>query len=147
MTRSRWVWRRSTAIGAITALAVGASFAAAVSSSGSPAAVSQYGNKVTICHHTHSTKHPFVTITVSRNALPAHLRHGDTVGPCEGQTFKMCHKTKTGEKQTIKVRYRALKSHLRKGDKLGPCKTKAKGKGAKDQSGNKGKSKKPPKRK
>src|SRR5512132_653132 len=82
MTRSRRGWRRSTAIGAITALAVGASFVAAVSSSGTPAAVSQYGNKVTICHHTHSTKHPFVTITVSRNALPAHLRHGDTIGPC-----------------------------------------------------------------
>src|SRR5215218_7008000 len=84
MTRSRWGWRRSTAIGAITALAVGAlaSFAAAVSSSGTPAAVFQYGNKVTICHVTHSMKHPFVTITVSRNALPAHLRHGDTVGPC-----------------------------------------------------------------
>jgi hypothetical protein len=84
MTRSRWGWRRSTAIGAITVLAVGAlaSFAAAVSSSGTPAAVSQYEKKVTICHHTHSKKHPFVTITVSRNALPAHLRHGDTVGPC-----------------------------------------------------------------
>jgi hypothetical protein len=84
MTRSRWGWRRSTAVGAITALAVGAlaSFAAAVSSSGTPAAVSQYGKKVTICHHTHSTKHPFVTITISQNALPAHLRHGDTVGPC-----------------------------------------------------------------
>jgi|SRR5215218_10300358 len=78
MTRSRWGWRRSTAIGAITALAVGAlaSFAAAVSSSGTPAAVSQYGKKVTICHHTHSKKHPFVTITISQNALPAHLRHG-----------------------------------------------------------------------
>jgi hypothetical protein len=44
--------------------------------------VSQYGKKVTICHHTHSKKHPFVTISISQNALPAHLRHGDTVGPC-----------------------------------------------------------------
>src|ERR687886_217982 len=38
--------------------------------------------KVTICHHTHSKKHPFHTISVSVNALPAHLRHGDTVAPC-----------------------------------------------------------------
>jgi hypothetical protein len=41
----------------------------------------QYGDKkVTICHKTGSGKS--VTITISRNALPAHLRHGDTVGPC-----------------------------------------------------------------
>src|SRR5947199_7331346 len=39
------------------------------------AAQYQYG-KVTICHHTHSKKHPTVTITVSQNAWPAHQRHG-----------------------------------------------------------------------
>jgi hypothetical protein len=45
------------------------------------AAQSQYGRtKVTICHHTGSGKN--VTITISEAALPAHLRHGDTVGPC-----------------------------------------------------------------
>ena len=41
----------------------------------------QYGKKVTICHKGK-------TITVSKKALPAHLRHGDTVGTCaecEGQ--------------------------------------------------------------
>jgi hypothetical protein len=42
-------------------------------------------SKVTICHHTHSQKNPFVTITVSEHALPAHLRHGDTVGACSEQ--------------------------------------------------------------
>src|SRR5919201_5433285 len=41
--------------------------------------------KVTICHHTHSQKNPFVTITVSEHALPAHLGHGDTVGACSEQ--------------------------------------------------------------
>jgi hypothetical protein len=42
--------------------------------------------KVTICHHTHSQKNPFVTITVSQNAVPAHVRnHGDTIGPCPQQ--------------------------------------------------------------
>ena len=38
--------------------------------------------KVTICHHTGSGSNPFVTITVSVNALPAHLAHGDTIGAC-----------------------------------------------------------------
>jgi len=36
----------------------------------------QYGKKVTICHKGKNT------ITVSVNAWPAHLRHGDTEGPC-----------------------------------------------------------------
>jgi hypothetical protein len=46
------------------------------------AAADQYVGKVTICHHTGSRNHPFVTITISRSALNAHLAHGDTVGPC-----------------------------------------------------------------
>jgi hypothetical protein len=35
-----------------------------------------------ICHHTGSTNNPTVTIVVSSNAVPAHLQHGDTLGPC-----------------------------------------------------------------
>jgi hypothetical protein len=35
----------------------------------------QYVEKVTICHNGH-------TITISQSALPAHRRHGDTIGPC-----------------------------------------------------------------
>lgn len=37
----------------------------------------QYGAKVTLCHNGN-------TITVSKHAVPAHLRHGDTLGPCPG---------------------------------------------------------------
>jgi hypothetical protein len=55
-------------------------------SAGTPSAAAQYQypEKVVICHHTHSAKNPFVTITISRNALDAHLAHGDTIGPCPG---------------------------------------------------------------
>ena len=42
----------------------------------------QYGQKVTICHHTHSKKNPLVTITVGAAAVKAHLKHGDTLGAC-----------------------------------------------------------------
>jgi hypothetical protein len=51
----------------------------------SPVAAQYPPAKVTICHHTHSQTNPFVTITVSVHALPAHLRHGDTIGPCPEQ--------------------------------------------------------------
>ncbi len=51
----------------------------------SPTAAQYPQSKVTICHHTHSQKNPFVTITVSVHALPAHLGHGDTIGPCPAQ--------------------------------------------------------------
>ena len=46
---------------------------------GSPAQA-QY--KITICHHTHSNKHPTVTISISNKAWKAHQRHGDTMGAC-----------------------------------------------------------------
>src|SRR3954451_7706412 len=44
-----------------------------------PAAASQYPKKVTVCHRTHSKKHPWVKIRISSHALKAHLRHGDFV--------------------------------------------------------------------
>jgi len=42
----------------------------------------QYQYKVTICHRTKAAKKPGVTISVSSRAVPAHLRHGDALGPC-----------------------------------------------------------------
>jgi hypothetical protein len=68
----------------LSAFAILAGFAAL----GSPASAAsgeyeyQYGKKITICHHTGSRKNPTQTITVSENAVPAHLAHGDTLGPC-----------------------------------------------------------------
>jgi hypothetical protein len=128
---SRWPIRASLAgvIGMLTFAAL-ASVGAAVSPSGTPAASEQYGKKVTICHKTGSKKNPFRTIRVSRNAVKAHLRHGDRLGPCSTATFTVCHKGKTkkvkGAKATAKL--------LRRGDKLGKCK-----KPKKDKSDERGK--------
>jgi hypothetical protein len=51
----------------------------AIGNGQSPSAA-QY--KITICHHTHSKKHPMVTISISNRAWKAHQRHGDTLGAC-----------------------------------------------------------------
>src|SRR3954466_6892786 len=72
-------------VGGSTTLALLAGAGLASTSSSSSAAY-QYGKKVTICHRTHSKKHPFHTITVSQNALKAHLKHGDSVGPCSSRS-------------------------------------------------------------
>lgn len=44
---------------------------------GDPVGEDQYGQKVTICHRTRSARKPYVLITVSVNAIPAHQRHDD----------------------------------------------------------------------
>jgi hypothetical protein len=38
--------------------------------------------KVTICHHTGSWKHPSHAISVDERAVAAHTAHGDSVGAC-----------------------------------------------------------------
>jgi hypothetical protein len=40
------------------------------------------GGKVTICHIPPGNPHNEHSIQVSQNAVPAHLAHGDTLGPC-----------------------------------------------------------------
>jgi hypothetical protein len=46
------------------------------------------GKKVTLCHKTGSKSHPWVKIRVSKNAVKAHMRHGDIAlganGDCPG---------------------------------------------------------------
>src|SRR5439155_976016 len=77
--------RYATAL-AVTALLLAGGFAAAsIASGGGLASVSTTGttsttsHKQTLCHHTHSKKHPFHTISVDSHAVPAHLKHGDTL--------------------------------------------------------------------
>jgi DNA repair exonuclease SbcCD ATPase subunit len=53
--------------------------------------------KVPICHRTHSAKHPFHTITVSINAMPAHLRHGDMPGACTASVVAAMTKNHHGK--------------------------------------------------
>ena len=111
--------------GLVAAFAVAwmASVGAAVSPASAPASASQYEKKVTICHRTGSKKNPFRTIRVSRNAVKAHLRHGDALGPCSSAVFAMCHKTKHGKKMTVKVKgSRKVQRAMKRGDRLGKCK-------------------------
>jgi hypothetical protein len=57
--------------------------AANASPNASPSSANdQYVGKVTICHRTESAKNPWVMITISVNAIPAHRAHGDRqLGP------------------------------------------------------------------
>ena len=45
-------------------------------------------DKVTLCHRPPGNPENAHTITVGRSAVPAHLAHGDTLGPCPGDKKK-----------------------------------------------------------
>jgi uncharacterized membrane protein YgcG len=80
--------RLATPVAAIALLAAGGFAAVSIASGGGLAhgittgLTTTTGGKVTICHRTHSKKHPFQTITVAVPAVRAHLKHGDVLGPC-----------------------------------------------------------------
>ncbi|MDQ3823746.1 MAG: hypothetical protein M3321_10970 [Actinomycetota bacterium] len=76
--------RVALALAFVVAGLAGLAYAGGVGSAASagPASAEQYGGRVIVCHRTGSRRNPFRTISVSRNALAAHLRHGDTTGPC-----------------------------------------------------------------
>ncbi len=58
----------------------------ALLSFGAPA----WAAKVTICHVPPGNPSNFHTITISDNALPAHLGHGDLVGACSANCGQLC---------------------------------------------------------
>lgn len=66
--------------------------------------------RIIICH---KGRH---TIRVAQSAVPAHLAHGDTLGPCPEDTV-ICHKGRN----TLIVSASAVPAHLAHGDTMGPC--------------------------
>ena len=103
--KSIWTHRRlRLVVAGVATLLTGAALASAAVAGMraldlGPAAASQYpGKKVTVCHRTHSKKHPWVKIRISRHALKAHLRHGDFVvddaNPCPPATTASAKKNK-----------------------------------------------------
>jgi hypothetical protein len=118
------------ALALIALASLGAS--ASPASTNVPAASEQYPKKVLICHRTRSKKNPYRTIRVSRNAVKAHLRHGDGIGRCNRAIFTICHKSKKAKKRTMKVRgAKAHRKHLKHGDKIRACPKKKKKKSKK----------------
>jgi hypothetical protein len=56
-----------------------------------------YGKKVTVCHKGKKT------ISIGKAALPAHLRHGDTVGTCAAAKAKKAKAAKAAKAKAAKV--------------------------------------------
>ena len=117
--------------------------------------------KVEICHRTGSEQNPTESITVSENAVSAHVAHGDTLGACvaSGPADKpqdvnsnpakpnngkvtLCHKTGSDKNPgvTITVSQNAVDAHRAHGDSTGACPSADKGqpddKGKPDDKGN-----------
>ena len=97
--------RRALGAAAVTTallVPLGVFGAPALARSADAAAQSQYGPsqyqyKITICHHTHSKKHPMHTIKVSVRAWKAHQKHGDTLGACPATVPAPTSATKHGK--------------------------------------------------
>lgn len=98
-----------------------------MSHTSTPTAQQYPAGKVTICHHTHSQKNPFVTITVSQNAVAAHVRnHGDTIGPCSDQAAPVVPVVPGQAKKAVKVHKAHKAKHANKGQLRRNSKSKTK---------------------
>jgi hypothetical protein len=74
--------------------------------------------KVAVCHKGRKT------IIISARAVPAHLRHGDTLGPCANPTngrVVMC-KEKRGKAKNVLVHESKVSKKAAKGLTSGECK-------------------------
>jgi hypothetical protein len=87
-TNGRLLAGLAVTIGLLLPLAVFG--APALARTGASASEYQYSSssqaqyRITICHLTHSKKHPAHTIRISVRAWKAHQRHGDHLGACNG---------------------------------------------------------------
>lgn len=73
--------RAALAAAIVVAGLLGLAYAGGVNGapSNGPASADQYGGRVTVCH---KAGRRYRTTTIARSLLRAHLRHGDTTGPC-----------------------------------------------------------------
>ena len=80
----------------------------------------QYGKKVQVCHKGK-------TISISKSALPAHLRHGDAAGTCASAAAKA---KKAKAAKAAKAKAEKAKAEKAKAEKAkGSSGSKGKGKG------------------
>ncbi len=70
----------------------------------SSSAQKAYGKKVTICHKGKKT------ITISKSALPAHQRHGDTLGSCSSAAAKAAKAKKAKAAKAAKAKAAKVKA-------------------------------------
>jgi hypothetical protein len=69
-----------------------------------PGENSGHAGKTTICHHTGSATNPYVLITISDNAIPAHVKHGDLLpgpsGTCTDATVPLTDSNQPDQSQS-----------------------------------------------
>lgn len=120
-----WKVPRIAAAAALVACML-AAFAAlggvGVAQSAVNAAQGQYGKKVTICHKGK-------TITVSKKALPAHLRHHDTIGTCAAAKAKKAKAAKIKAAKAKAEKAKAEKTKTQEDQKPSKGENPGKGKG------------------